>query len=121
MKNPPSSRVAILSGITWRKNKKSDKRIYKLLEISLSWRIESETSQKECLNWLMEKSDFLYNSVGIKQASEFYFKKGISELNERELASLVIMANNPSLYNPLRRRKLLEEKVEELLKKNKSG
>ena len=116
IKKPPSSQVAILSRLSWRKSNSFDKRRSKLLEISLSWEIESGTTQKECLNWVMEKFDFSSQTNGIRQASQFYFEKEISELNDRELASLVIMTNNPSLYNPFRRKELLEQKVNELLK-----
>lgn len=115
----PSSQVALVLRLSLKKNKSFDNRRYILLDISLSWKIESQTTQKECLNWLAENSDFLYNTVGIKQASLRYFEKELAELNERELASLVIMMNNPSLYNPLKRKKLLDQRVNELLEKIK--
>ena len=92
---------------------------FKLTEISLIWEIEKRTSQRECLNWITEKYDFLNQAKGIKKASQIYFQKKTENLNDYELATLVIMLKNASLYNPFRRQVLIDKKVDELLKKRK--
>ncbi|WP_103070439.1 transglycosylase domain-containing protein [Aquimarina sediminis] len=114
---PPSSSVAIFY-----ENSKEFKGViyrYKLREISLSWEIESKVSQKECLNWIAAKYDFMNEAIGIESASNLYFKKNLHKLTERELACLVIMMRNPSLYNPFRRKELVDKKTNELLAKLK--
>jgi len=114
---PPSSIVALISEIS--RDYKGSFHRHKLREISLSWKIENGASQRECLNWVANRFDFVNMALGIKQASNLYFKKEISELTEKELASLVIMMNNASLYNPLRRKELLDQKADELVAKIK--
>lgn len=81
-----------------------DNRRRKLLRHSLSWKLErTGITQKECLNYLVfKKWDFLYNNKGIEKASKFYFDKELTELNNSEIATLVMMTKNPSLYNPKR-------------------
>ncbi|MEW7281206.1 transglycosylase domain-containing protein [Aquimarina sp. 2201CG1-2-11] len=84
---------------------------------SLALKIEKKTTKKENLNWIMSKMDFLNLQNGIKSASIFYFDKEIFELNDKELATLVIISKNPSLYNPLKRSELVNRKVENLMNK----
>ncbi len=55
---------------------------------------------------------------GIEEAACLYFKKGIEELNKKEMVSLMVMFHNPVLYNPLKRKEILEQKVEGILNKN---
>lgn len=45
---------------------------YKFREISLSWKIEKDTTQKECLNWLASKYDFLYGIKGLKNLQQIF-------------------------------------------------
>jgi len=114
---PPSSQASFM--FIFFSGKNLYRHRYKMAKTSLAWKIEKRTSQRECLNWLTENYDFLNNAKGIKEASKLYFKKSIEELSERELASLVIMLENSSLYNPFRRQKLIDKRVQELLKKSK--
>lgn len=67
--------------------------------------IEKSTTQKECLNWIMQNSDFNCNTIGMENAAKFYYKKNINELNEEEKRVFVKMIKNPTLYNPLRQKK----------------
>lgn len=116
-RKPPSSQVAVYTILLWNNNISS--RNYKLREISFSWKIESQVSQRECLNFIVNKEGFLYGIKGIKKASKKYFDKKLEDLNDKELASLVLMMKNPRMYNPIRRKKILEQKVEQLLSKVK--
>jgi penicillin-binding protein 1A len=50
----------------------------------------------------LNKFDFLYDSHGIKAASETYFGKSQKDLDVEEAAMLVGMLKNPSYYNPKR-------------------
>ena len=50
----------------------------------------------------LNKFDFLYDSHGIKAASETYFGKSQKDLTIEEAAMLVGMLKNPSYFNPKR-------------------
>ncbi|WP_438423878.1 transglycosylase domain-containing protein [Aquimarina macrocephali] len=84
---------------------------------SLALKTEKKTTKKENLNWIMNEMDFLNLQNGIKSASIFYFGKELFKLNDKELATLVIISKNPSLYNPLRRPELVNRKAESLMNK----
>lgn len=64
--------------------------------------IQKSTTPKECLNYILEEFDYLYNCYGVRKASEFYMNKNIDDLNEDEIYVLLKMYKNPSLYNPLK-------------------
>ncbi len=117
LKNPPCTSIAEILELVQRKKESRDR--FKLGAISLSWVIESKVTQKECLNWLAQNYDFINQTIGIKQASKKYFGKEIKDLNEKEFASLVVMMRNSNLYNPLRRKELVDQNANELLKKIK--
>ncbi|MFT4664801.1 MAG: hypothetical protein ACI8YQ_002192 [Polaribacter sp.] len=88
-------------------------------DFAITIRIEKELSQTDCLNYLLEKQNFLYGTKGVEEAAEFYFNKRLENLHDDQLIGLIIMMENPSLYNPKRRKKLLDEKIMEMkLKKN---
>ena len=72
----------------------------KLKEWIISLRLEQRYTKKEILAMYLNKFDFLYDSDGIKAASETYFGKDQKDLNVEEAAVLVGMLKNPSLYNP---------------------
>ena len=46
--------------------------------------------------------DFLHNAVGIKTASDVYFRKEPKNLSLTEAATLIGLCKNPSYYNPVR-------------------
>lgn len=87
------------------------------IELSLATKIDKEISPKEQLNFMLKQTDFANRQIGIKSTSKYYFNKEITELNENEIASLIIMTRNPSLYNPKRRPEKLKAEVEKLLNK----
>jgi membrane peptidoglycan carboxypeptidase len=65
---------------------------------------------------VFNQTDFLNNNIGIKNAAIFYFDKKIENLNEEEIITLIVMMENPSLYNPKRRKEMVEDKVKLYLK-----
>jgi membrane carboxypeptidase/penicillin-binding protein PbpC len=87
------------------------------IELSLATKIDKEISPKEQLNFMLKQTEFANGQIGIKSASKYYFNKEITELNENEIASLIVMTRNPSLYNPKRRPEKLKAEVEKLLNK----
>lgn len=46
--------------------------------------------------------DFLHNAVGIKTASDVYFRKNPKDLTLNEAATLIGLCKNPSFFNPVR-------------------
>ena len=84
---------------------------------SLAIKLENNTTQKQCLNWIVNRYEFGYGNTGLDSASTYFFKKKLSELNDRELATLVVMLRNSSLYNPIRRKKRVDRHVDLLMQK----
>ncbi len=87
---------------------------------SLALELKSRVTNRELLNWLVTKYDFLNKAVGIKKASNIYFNKDIVELDEFEMAILVVIMENSSLYNLFRREELVKGKANILFKKYQS-
>lgn len=86
-------------------------------ELSLATKIEKETSSKQQLNFMLKRTDFVNGQIGVENAANFYFKKELIELNQEEIATLIVMTRNPSLYNPARRPEKIQIEVENLLSK----
>ena len=116
-KMPVSYWVARYSNIIL--NKITDHRFIFHRNMSLAWKIEEQTDQKECLNYLLNEYDFLYGQIGIKKASLYYFEKEIESLNKREILTLIIMTKNPSLYNPKRFPEKAKNKLDEIIRNEK--
>ena len=115
----PSIQLIQISGLVWKKSLVTNNFYYKLIELSLTWKIEEKTTQKECLNWVAEHYDFTNNIKNIQNASIFYFNKNLENLNESELIGLIVLMKNPRLYNPIRQKERYETKVNQILMKLK--
>ncbi|WP_289661724.1 transglycosylase domain-containing protein [Flavobacterium panacagri] len=84
-----------------------------LTKRALYWlKIEKEFSHDECLKFVLVHYDFGYRKIGIKTASKFFFNKSIEELNEREKITLIAMLKNSGLYNPIRNKKGVKNRVD---------
>ncbi len=82
----------------------------KLKEWIIAIRLERKYTKEEIMAMYLNKVDFLYDSYGIKAASETYFGKGQDSLAIQEAAMLVGMLKNPSLYNPKRKMELARQR-----------
>ena len=82
---------------------KIDRVKQKFKEWIIAVRIERQYSKNEIIAMYLNRFDFLNLAVGIKSASKIYFNTTPGELSLLQAATLVGMAKNPSLYNPLRR------------------
>lgn len=80
----------------------------------LSWKIEKGVTQRQCLNFLASKYDFLYTNIGIENASRFYFNRKVDSLTKKQMQILTLMLKNPSQYNPKRYPKIVDQKLKEL-------
>ena len=90
-------------------------------EYVLAWKLEKEFTQKQCLDYYVRNFDFAQNKIGINAASNYYFKKEISELNFDENVTLAIMLKNPFLYNPIRQPERLKNKLTEIKTNHNNG
>jgi penicillin-binding protein 1A len=76
--------------------------IQKLKEWVISLQLESRYSKEEIISMYLNQFDFLYQAVGISNASNIYFGKSPSQLSIEESAVLVGMLRNPYQYNPVK-------------------
>jgi len=72
----------------------------KIQENIIAVRLERRFTKEEIITMYLNQFDFLYNAVGIENATKVYFNKLPNELTKSEAACLVGMVKNPSLYNP---------------------
>jgi penicillin-binding protein 1A len=79
----------------------------KIKEWVIATRLERSYTKQEIIAMYMNIYDFGYNADGIRSASRIYFGKEPSDLKIEESAVLVGMLKNSSLYNPIRREKLV--------------
>ncbi|MFB9076501.1 transglycosylase domain-containing protein [Flavobacterium procerum] len=76
------------------------------------FKIKKEFSNDECLSFVLLNYDFGDHNRGVEEASKFYFKKNIEQLNKTEILSLIAMLKNSGLYNPFRNGEKLKRKVQ---------
>ena len=82
----------------------------KFREWVIAVKLERNFTKEEILTMYLNKFDFLNLAVGIKSAAQIYFGTTPDQLTLEQAAMLVGMAKNPSLYNPLRRPKIVKQR-----------
>ncbi|MDX9883079.1 MAG: transglycosylase domain-containing protein [Prolixibacteraceae bacterium] len=82
----------------------------KFKEWVIAVKLEKSYTKEEILTMYLNKYDFLNLAVGIKSAARIYFNSSPDSLKLHEVAMLVGMAKNSSLYNPLRREELTRKR-----------
>jgi penicillin-binding protein 1A len=75
----------------------------KFQEWIIAVRLEKSFTKEEIIEMYLNKFDFLNLAVGIESASRVYFDTTPDALTITQSAMLIGMAQNPSLYNPLKR------------------
>ncbi len=75
----------------------------KFQEWIIAVKLEKSFTKEEIIEMYLNKFDFLNLAVGIESASRVYFDTTPNALNITQSAMLIGMAQNPSLYNPLKR------------------
>lgn len=78
----------------------------KFKEWVIAVKLEKSFTKEEILTMYLNKYDYLNLAVGIKSAAQVYFNTSPDSLKLHQVAMLVGMAKNSSLYNPLRREEL---------------
>jgi len=79
----------------------------KFKEWVIAVKLERSYTKEEIILMYLNKYDFLNLAVGIKSASQVYFSIPPDSLHLHQSAMLVGMAQNSSLYNPVRRPELV--------------
>lgn len=77
--------------------------VRKLKEWIIAVRLERSYTKEEIMAMYLNRFDFLNLAVGIKSAAKIYFNTTPDSLKIEEAALLVGMAQNPSMYNPIRK------------------
>ena len=95
---------------------KAEKIKQKIKEWVIAVRLERQYTKQEIITMYLNKYDFLNQAVGIRSASRIYFDKEPIKLNTAESAMLVGMLKNSSLFNPLRRAKMVKQRRNVVLK-----
>ncbi|MGQ4661499.1 PBP1A family penicillin-binding protein [Lysobacter sp. F6437] len=73
----------------------------KIAEMMLAWRMERELSKEEIFELYLNKGFFGNRSYGVAAAAEFYYGKGLDQLDLDEMATLAGVPKHPSSGNPL--------------------
>lgn len=74
-------------------------------------KLHKDYEDDSCLKFLLLNQCFSYGVVGVKEASKYYYKKALSEINEEQIITLIVMFENPSFYHPYRNKEKVQEKV----------
>jgi len=90
--------------------------IQKFKEYIIAVRLERQYTKEEIITMYFNKYDFVNQAVGIRSATKIYFDKEAKDLKTEEAAVLVAMLVNASLYNPVRRPEMVEQRRNLVLK-----
>ena len=87
----------------------------KLTEIFRALELENNYTKKQIMEMYMNVVYFGHGCYGIGAAAEYYFNKTPEELSLAEIASIVGITNNPSMYSPLVNPQRNKERQETIL------
>lgn len=86
----------------------------RLLQKPIEWviavNLERFYTKAEIITLYLNKYDWGYSAVGIRNAAMTYFGKEPKDLRTEEAATLIGMCQNSSLFNPVRRNELTEQR-----------
>lgn len=92
----------------------ADNMMERLLQKPIEWviavKLERCYTKNEILTLYLNKYDWGYSAVGIRNAAMTYFSKEPADLSLNEAATLVGMCQNSSLFNPVRRNELTQKR-----------
>lgn len=79
-----------------------ERMMQKPIEWVIAIKLERFYTKEEIITMYLNYFDFLHNAVGIKTASDVYFRKEPKNLSLTEAATLIGLCKNPSFFNPVR-------------------
>ncbi len=92
----------------------ADSKVERLLQKPIEWviavQLERFYTKDEILTLYLNKYDWGYSAVGIRNAAMTYFGKEPVNLDLGEAATLIGMCQNSSLFNPVRRNELTQKR-----------
>ena len=80
-----------------------ERSLQKLKEWVIAVKLERSYTKQEILTMYLNKAPFIYGAYGIESAAHTFFSKPMDSIRVEEAATIIGMLQNPSLYNPLRR------------------
>lgn len=83
-------------------------------QLTIGLALDHEVGPRKCIEYHLNRQDFLFNQIGVRNAAIFYFEKELDNLAETELLTLCIMMKNPSLYNPITHPERILRKLSEI-------
>jgi penicillin-binding protein 1A len=93
-----------------RSRNKKEAVVQKIKEWVLSVQLEQRYTKNEIVAMYLNIYDFGYNADGVRSAAKIFFDTSPDALLLEQSATLVGMLKNSSLYNPLRRPKMVRER-----------
>ena len=87
----------------------------KLLEVALTYRIESKYSKDEILTHYLNRIYFGSGAHGLEEAARTYFGIPASQLNKHQSAILAGIIRGPHAFSPFRHLDLAEKQAREVL------
>lgn len=72
----------------------------KLYEIFRALELEKNYTKDEIMEWYLNAVYFGHGNYGIAAAADYYYGKEVDELTLAEIASIIGITNNPSMYSP---------------------
>jgi penicillin-binding protein 1A len=84
--------------------------ISKFKEWYTAVKLEKNYTKEEIITMYLNVFDFINNAVGIRSAAQIYFNTTPDSLDIRQSATLIGMLKNSSLYNPVKRPEMVEQR-----------
>jgi hypothetical protein len=67
----------------------------------MAFLIEDYATPQQCLQFNLAHFNFMHNNVGAGAVAQYYFKKPLKGLTDDEVLEILVMYQNPTLYNKL--------------------
>lgn len=67
--------------------------------VLMAFLFEDYATSQQCLQYNMAHFDFTRNNLGVEAASQYYFKKPVNDLTDDEVLEILVMYQNPTIYN----------------------
>lgn len=87
----------------------------KVKELMIARALEKNYSKKEIITAYSNVIFFGHNVYGIQSAADTYFSRSLDDLNWNQIAYLLTVPNNPSLYDPLEPSRAFYERKDRIL------
>lgn len=73
----------------------------KIAEAVVAQELEKRFTKREILEFYVNDAYFANGNYGLATAANYYYSKPVGELTHSEIASLIAIPNNPTIYNPV--------------------